>query len=44
MLTNNKFLHVIAESFYDFLESGTSRSTAKLKKLHGAIEKIFTSV
>ncbi len=37
MLTNNNFLYIIKASFKDFLESGTSRSTAKLKKLHGAI-------
>ena len=39
MLTNTEFLHIISESFHDFLKSGTSRSTAKLKKLHGAIAK-----
>ncbi len=39
MLTNTEFLHIISESFHDFLKSGTSKSTAKLKKLHGAIAK-----
>ena len=39
MHTNTEFLHIISESFHDFLKSGTSRSTAKLKKLHGAIAK-----
>ena len=39
MLTNTEFLHIISESVHDFLKSGTSRSTAKLKKLHGAIAK-----
>lgn len=36
-LTNNGFLDVISNSFCEFLQSGTSRSTAKLKPLHGAI-------
>jgi len=38
-LTNIEFLKVITNSFSAFLESGTSRSTAKLKPLHGAIAK-----
>ena len=36
-LNNNGFLDVISNSFCHFLQSGTSRSTAKLKPLHGAI-------
>ena len=36
-LTNQQFLTVISQSFGEFIESGTSRSTAKLKPLHGAI-------
>ncbi len=38
-LSNNGFLDVISNSFCEFLQSGTSRSTAKLKPLHGAIAK-----
>ena len=38
-LTNVQFLKVISNSFKEFLKSGTSRSTAKLKPLHGAIAK-----
>lgn len=38
-LTNQGFLTVISQSFGEFIESGTSRSTAKLKPLHGAIAK-----
>lgn len=38
-LTNTEFLKVLANAFYRFLDSGTSRSTAKLKPLHGAIAK-----
>jgi hypothetical protein len=38
-LTNAEFLKVISNSFKDFISSGTSRSTAKLKPLHGAIAK-----
>lgn len=37
MLSNSDFLRVITNSFEEFLSSGTSRSTAKLKPLHGAI-------
>ena len=37
LLTNQTFLQVISESFNKFLSSGSSRSTAKLKPLHGAI-------
>ena len=36
-LTNKEFLKVISNSFCKFLEKGTSRSTDKLKPLHGAI-------
>lgn len=39
MLTNNKFLKVIKESFKAYLSVGTSRSTTKLKTLHGHIAK-----
>lgn len=39
MLTNDQFLDVIKESFEVYLNVGTSRSTAKLKSLHGAIAK-----
>lgn len=37
MMTNNDFLKVIKESFAIYLAVGTSRSTAKLKTLHGHI-------
>lgn len=37
MLSNNQFLDKILTSFKEFISSGTSRSTAKLKPLHGAI-------
>ena len=36
-MTNNEFLAVIRESFAAYLDVGTSRSTAKLKTLHGHI-------
>jgi len=36
-LTNEEFLKVISNSFRKFLQKGTSRSTDKLKPLHGAI-------
>lgn len=36
-LTNDEFLKVLTNSFSAFLDSGTSRSTQKLKPLHGAI-------
>lgn len=36
-MTNESFLKVIANSFLEFLESETSRSTKKLKPLHGAV-------
>ena len=37
MLTNASFLEKILDSFKSFVSIGTSRSTAKLKPLHGAI-------
>ena len=39
MLTNAQFLEVIRESFKTYLEVDTSRSTAKLKTLHGHIAR-----
>ena len=38
-LSNADFLRVISDSFGAFLTKGTSRSTDKLKPLHGAIAK-----
>lgn len=37
VMTNEEFLEVIKESFATYLSVGTSRSTAKLKTLHGHI-------
>lgn len=37
MMTNQDFLNRILDSFKSFIDIGTSRSTAKLKPLHGAI-------
>ncbi len=37
MMTNEEFLEVVKESFTTYLSVGTSRSTAKLKTLHGHI-------
>ncbi len=37
MFSNKQFLDRILISFKEFISSGTSRSTAKLKPLHGAI-------
>lgn len=37
MMTNEEFLEVIKQSFSTYLSVGTSRSTAKLKTLHGHI-------
>ena len=37
MMTNEDFLEVIKDSFHTYLRVGTSRSTAKLKTLHGHI-------
>lgn len=36
-MNNGEFLKVISNSFREFINSGTSRSTQKLKPLHGAI-------
>lgn len=36
-MTNQEFLNKVLLSFDSFIETGTSRSTAKLKPLHGAI-------
>ncbi len=36
-MDNNQFLDVLKKSFDAFVKSGTSRSTKKLKPLHGAI-------
>lgn len=36
-MKNHIFLDKISESFRSFISIGTSRSTAKLKPLHGAI-------
>ena len=38
-MTNAAFLEVISNSFNAFVQSGTSRSTQKLKPLHGAIAR-----
>ena len=40
-LTNAEFLKVISNSFFRFLQNGTSRSTDKLKQIHGAIARDF---
>lgn len=37
MMTNDDFLKIIKDSFHTYLWVGTSRSTAKLKTLHGHI-------
>lgn len=37
MLSNQQFLDKVLNSFKEFINCGTSRSTAKLKPLHGAI-------
>lgn len=39
MLSNRQFLDKIQTSFKEFINCGTSRSTAKLKPLHGAIAR-----
>ena len=36
-LTNQTFINKVLNSFKEFVDCGTSRSTAKLKPLHGAI-------
>lgn len=41
-MNNPEFLKAISNSFHEFLCSGTSRSTAKLKPLHGAIARDFS--
>lgn len=38
-MTNDEFLQVIKKSFGVYLDVRTSRSTAKLKPLHGSIAK-----
>ena len=43
MLTNQTFLNIIQTSFMEFIKCGTSRSTAKLKPLHGAIASDIAS-
>lgn len=43
-LTNENFLHVIENSFCAFLEKGTSRSTDKLKPLHGKIAEDIANI
>ena len=43
MMTNEDFLEVIKNSFHTYLRVGTSRSTAKLKTLHG-LARIFPSI
>ncbi len=37
MMTNNDFLNAVKESFWAYLNKGSSRSTAKLKSIHGQI-------
>lgn len=43
-LSNADFLQVISDSFHAFLDKGTSRSTDKLKPLHGAIARDIASM
>lgn len=44
-LNNTGFIKVVSNSFNEFIISGTSRSTAKLKPLHGAIAKdLYTKI
>ena len=38
-MKNGGFLQVVSNSFREFVNSGTSRSTAKLKPLHGAMAR-----
>lgn len=38
-MKNGEFLQVVSNSFREFVNSGTSRSTAKLKPLHGAMAR-----
>lgn len=42
-MDNQDFINRISSSFKEFVESGTSRSTAKLKPLHGAIAEDIAS-
>lgn len=42
-MNNKQFLQVIRQSFKTYLEVGTSRSTAKLKSLHGSIARDIQS-
>lgn len=44
MMTNQDFLSTILGSFKSFVSIGTSRSTAKLKPLHGAIARDIASI
>ena len=44
MLSNEQFLEVIKQSFAAYLSAGTSRSTAKLKDLHGYIAQDIQEV
>ena len=37
MSDNNSFLEIVLNSFKEFVKTGTSRSPAKLKPLHGAV-------
>lgn len=37
MMTNNEFLNAVKESFIAYLNKGSSRSTAKLKSIHGHV-------
>jgi hypothetical protein len=39
MLNNQQFIEIIRQSFYTYLSVDTSRSTAKLKTLHGHIAR-----
>lgn len=43
-MTNKDFLKVIKDSFFTYLSVGTSRSTAKLKTLHGHIARDLQSM
>ena len=43
-INNNKFLQIISKSFKEFIKSGTSRSTQKLKPLHGAIAEDLANI
>lgn len=44
MMNNDEFLNVIKNSFATYLSVGTSRSTAKLKTLHGHIASDLKSL